>query len=757
MSQELEEEPYNYDLTSVRGALQIFFDMGTDKEINKINFGPRSVRAHEIYSRNLPTPAFETADEHSEEGDRITVLSPNKSPQPEQTPTILNESIFPAPPVLLNVVPPPQYTQRRAFQFTPATPTLQQQLQQPNRQVNTEEQVEIQRRIQQRQLEEENERRIQQNQQRLLQEENERRLRQIQADVDAENQRRVQQYQAEQEASRQRLLQQRRDEAEAKFQFEQKQFKIAERQRLLREWDEKQKRHAEPLISEPQSSFRERAKAVPKTWELPTKPTLTTHTNSRNHVELPRQSYPFSQPHREDFLRAQQAEIKDWARYQEPEEAPVLKNSKRVEIEEQIKSLTESLKLLSADDERLKKSVRIRDHKKKRSKRYSSASSMETTDYSNTSESETDSESDVSSDESHKSSRKKKSQMIFLQAPTFDTVYGRDDDIVDWFKNFELVAKASGWDKRHMAKTAPISFKNEAQQVYQSLTSREKQDYDKIKKVMIRKLKQAGSDQNAITEYHNLCQMEGETLSELASRLTKLVEHCPRLKKESNRSLAKTYLRALDERIGSTLQNMRFKSVEDVVKAAERNEAYLSRKQSHGVVNAIGYSGAQQPRQQYYQQPQQQYYQQPQQQYCQQPQQQYYQQPQQQYCQQPQQQYRQQPQQLQAQQRSQQEQQHVQQPQQDQNHSNKKPSDGRGGGSGMSCLKCGSTTHKVRQCDRVNWSELANKTCTHCYRIGHTRDLCPGAYYSDRRAAESKESTSTQGLTKSDRVPLPKQ
>ena len=99
----------------------------------------------------------------------------------------------------------------------------------------------------------------------------------------------------------------------------------------------------------------------------------------------------------------------------------------------------------------------------------------------------------------------------------------------------------------------------------------------------------------------------------------------------------------------------------------------------------------------------------------------------------------------------------MQQPQQDQNHSNKKPSDGRGGGSGMSCLKCGSTTHKVRQCDRVNWSELANKTCTHCYRIGHTRDLCPGAYYSDRRAAESKESTSTQGLTKSDRVPLPKQ
>jgi hypothetical protein len=78
-----------------------------DTEINKINFGPRSVRAHEIYSRNLPTPAFETADEHSEEGDRTTVLSPNKSPRPEQTPTRLNESIFPQPPVLLNVVPPP--------------------------------------------------------------------------------------------------------------------------------------------------------------------------------------------------------------------------------------------------------------------------------------------------------------------------------------------------------------------------------------------------------------------------------------------------------------------------------------------------------------------------------------------------------------------------------------------------------------------------------------------------------------------------
>ena len=71
MSKELEEEPYNYDLTSVRGALQIFFDIGTYKEINKLNFGPRGVRAHEIYcSRNLLTPAFETADEHSEEGDR---------------------------------------------------------------------------------------------------------------------------------------------------------------------------------------------------------------------------------------------------------------------------------------------------------------------------------------------------------------------------------------------------------------------------------------------------------------------------------------------------------------------------------------------------------------------------------------------------------------------------------------------------------------------------------------------------------------
>ena len=52
MSQELEEEPYNYDLTSVRGALQIFFDMVTDKEINKIkNLGSFPVTSGPYFER----------------------------------------------------------------------------------------------------------------------------------------------------------------------------------------------------------------------------------------------------------------------------------------------------------------------------------------------------------------------------------------------------------------------------------------------------------------------------------------------------------------------------------------------------------------------------------------------------------------------------------------------------------------------------------------------------------------------------------
>ena len=165
-------------------------------------------------------------------------------------------------------------------------------------------------------------------------------------------------------------------------------------------------------------------------------------------------------------------------------------------------------------------------------------------------------------------------QIIFSQNPTFKQMHSKRDDIVDWFKSFEKVAQAQCWNSAMMAAQAPINFKDEAEDIWDRLSTEGKLDYNIMKAHMIKRMKPPGSDGMNLNDYYSLTQGVGETPAQLASRLKKLVERSSRLRaSESDSSMARQYIRALNVEISASLVNTPFKKVDEALKAAERVDA----------------------------------------------------------------------------------------------------------------------------------------------------------------------------------------
>jgi len=182
-------------------------------------------------------------------------------------------------------------------------------------------------------------------------------------------------------------------------------------------------------------------------------------------------------------------------------------------------------------------------------------------------------------------------QMVMVQQPAIKVIKAKEDDIVDWFDEFEKVASAQGWDRKTMVKQAPLYFKGQAESVWKRMGAADKRNYKVLKEYMLKKLKMTG-DAATINDYNSLAQLPGESPAELAERLERLVNRSRKLRQsESESSRARTFVKALRLEIGSQLVNERFKNIEAALKKAERIDSFLDKKSQeevhHFAVNAL--------------------------------------------------------------------------------------------------------------------------------------------------------------------------
>ncbi len=175
-------------------------------------------------------------------------------------------------------------------------------------------------------------------------------------------------------------------------------------------------------------------------------------------------------------------------------------------------------------------------------------------------------------------------QTMLLQAPVFSVVRSKDDDMVEWFRRFEMKAKAQGWSEKMMVTQAPLNFEDEAECIWDCLSTHQKADYHTMKKLMVKGMKKPGSEAATQHEYHSLRQEPGETPAQLCIRLKRLVQRSSGLKQLTEGEIARKFVQALHYDICSSLLNQRFRKIDSALKHAERidnRRAKAERERSH--------------------------------------------------------------------------------------------------------------------------------------------------------------------------------
>lgn len=220
----------------------------------------------------------------------------------------------------------------------------------------------------------------------------------------------------------------------------------------------------------------------------------------------------------------------------------------------------------------------------------------DTTDYSDTSytsagemtEATDDSEEEVLSttdggDESssEKVGRRRGGQNFMLAPPpVFNQVCSKDEDMHDWFKQFEKYALASGWDSRTMASQAAVNFHNVAEEYLEELSKPERKDYKTVKRHMLKRMKLPGAESRNCSEYQAIHQLANESSAQFANRIQLLVSKTPSLKREkSESSIAKHFVERSAPAISAILSVRRFKNLQEARKYAERIDTSTKRNQ----------------------------------------------------------------------------------------------------------------------------------------------------------------------------------
>jgi len=167
---------------------------------------------------------------------------------------------------------------------------------------------------------------------------------------------------------------------------------------------------------------------------------------------------------------------------------------------------------------------------------------------------------------------------ILAPPPVFNQVYSKDDDMHDWFKQFEKYARASGWDSKTMASQAAVNFHNVAEEYFEELSRAERKVYKTVKKHMLRRMKLPGAESRNVSEYQAIQQLSGESSAQFANRIQNLVSKTPCLKREKTESsIARHFIQRSNPAVSAILAVKKFKTLREARQYAERIDTSANR------------------------------------------------------------------------------------------------------------------------------------------------------------------------------------
>ena len=156
--------------------------------------------------------------------------------------------------------------------------------------------------------------------------------------------------------------------------------------------------------------------------------------------------------------------------------------------------------------------------------------------------------------------------------PTIDKLKDRNDDVVAWFKYFEKVAMAFGWNEADKVSQIPLYLIGEAEECWDQLSRHEKSSYTSVKRWLKKNLRSATSSE-LTSEFFSMKQEECESARSCATRMQRLLKSLPTLKRSyTERHIIKHFVNCLKPEVAQILVSNVFHTLDDAISAAERIE-----------------------------------------------------------------------------------------------------------------------------------------------------------------------------------------
>ena len=158
-----------------------------------------------------------------------------------------------------------------------------------------------------------------------------------------------------------------------------------------------------------------------------------------------------------------------------------------------------------------------------------------------------------------------------------DKLHGKEDDVFQWFRGVEKIAKSCRWSQAELGRQLPVYLGGEADMFWRQLPKDKQYDYTTIKNWLLKKLR-AGNSNEMSRKFFEAKQEEDESPGSFSVRLKSYLEQIPKVKRTiDTRQLIRQFVQSLKPDVAMVMANSNFRSFEEAVEAAERVDKYTRR------------------------------------------------------------------------------------------------------------------------------------------------------------------------------------
>ena len=170
---------------------------------------------------------------------------------------------------------------------------------------------------------------------------------------------------------------------------------------------------------------------------------------------------------------------------------------------------------------------------------------------------------------------------------SIENLVDSEDDVENWFSNYERLTNANGWSKEEKGMKVSIWFREKALHIWNEMNSADKQNYDKVKERIISKICQ-DNEISSLRDFFNRVQTPSESVNDYAISVKKAFGKAFRTNQEKDpKVLLERFRSGLIPDIQESIVGTKTDDWDQIVKLASDVEKILKLKTEQYKINSV--------------------------------------------------------------------------------------------------------------------------------------------------------------------------